>query len=520
MHEDSALYVIAAVVAGVLVTLGVTAASSRWRFSAPIGLVVVGAAISFLPGLPRVTVQPDWILFGLLPPLLYSAAIRTSIVDARARRDPIILLSVALVAYTVIVVGLTTWLVIPAISIAAAFAFGAVVAPTDAVAVTAVTRNSPLPRSVATVLDGESLLNDATALAALNGAIAAITATVTPQQIGASFLLAVLGGVGIGVAVGWVLSLIRSRVNAPVMDTSLALLAPYIAFLPAQAIGSSGILAVVLAGLVQSYRSPLLQSAEARIAETLNWRTISFLLENAVFLLIGLSLASIVSAAGATDLSIPLMIGICAAVLGVLLASRLIWGLTLTAIFRHGPKGLRRSSWQWHQTIAIAFAGIRGVVTLASVFLLPPSTPQRAFLQLLAFIVVMGTLVQSLLMPRLLRLLPSLTPPDHAQERLQTRMLLAEARNHNRSAAFDSGGEQQSAGEVNDPSGLLAGQSDAANMAVIEARRTNLRGQRRSVLAARAEHRYEEPVIRAVLRILDAEDIALQTMADAGTEER
>jgi len=190
------------IVVFVLVTVTVTGLVGRVNFSAPVALVVVGGAVSFIPGIPQVGVEPELILYGLLPPLLFAAAIRTSIIDVRGRGDSILLLSVGLVAFTVVTVGFATWMLVPAITLAAGFAFAAVVAPTDAVAVTAIAGRLGLPRRVVTILEGESLLNDATALVALNAAIAALVSVVNPVEIGLEFVLAVVVGAGVGLLVG------------------------------------------------------------------------------------------------------------------------------------------------------------------------------------------------------------------------------------------------------------------------------------------------------------------------------
>src|SRR5918993_4231772 len=201
----------------VITTVAVTGVVGRLGWSAPVALVIVGGAVSFIPGVPQVEVQPELILYGILPPLLFAAAIRTSIVDVRARNDSILLLSVGLVAFTVVTVGFAAWLLVPAITLAAAFAFAAVVAPTDAIAVTAIAGRLGLPRRVVTILEGESLLNDATALVALNASIAAIVSVVTPADIAIEFVVAVLAGVAIGFGVGWLVSLVRSQLHSPVL---------------------------------------------------------------------------------------------------------------------------------------------------------------------------------------------------------------------------------------------------------------------------------------------------------------
>src|SRR5690348_6696572 len=201
------------VVAFVVVTVAITGFTGRVGWSAPIALILVGTLVSLIPGVPRIGIDPELVLYGVIPPLLFAAAIRTSVRDVRARNDSILALSVGLVAFTVVAVGFVAWALMPAIGLAAAFALGAVVAPTDAVAVSAVAGRIPLPRRLVTVLEGESLLNDATALVALNAAIVAIISVVNPWLVVGDFVLAVVGGVAVGFAVGWVLALIRKQLK-------------------------------------------------------------------------------------------------------------------------------------------------------------------------------------------------------------------------------------------------------------------------------------------------------------------
>lgn len=511
-------------VAFLLVTVGVSAAARRVGWSAPLALVAIGVAVSYIPGVPRVDVEPDFVLSVLLPPLLFAAALQTSLSDVRARREPIALLSVGLVAFTTITVGAAVWAVVPAVTLAAAFAFGAVVAPTDAVAVTAVTRRAPLPRALGSILDGESLLNDATALVALNTAVLAIVSTFDPGRAAGEFVLAVVGGVGIGLLVSFVMGAVRRRIAMSVLDTSLSLVTPYVAFLLAHGIGASGPLAVVVAGLFLGYRAPILQTAEARLAESLNWRTIQFLLENAVFLLIGLSLPAILE--GAVDARIPLgqAVLIVLAVLGVVVASRLLWSVALTAIYRWGPARMRRRSWQWRLNLPITVAGVRGVVTLAAVFLLPEQTPNREFLQFLAFAVVVGTLLLGLLLPYVVRRV-SLPTPDLDQERMETQLLLAEARAASLRFIDDSDPnayDQRVRERVRVDSAflgetLVGGDDDRAQRtaAYAELRLLALAQERRTVLDARAEGRYAESAVKSVLTVLDIEETAVQaTLAE------
>ncbi len=508
------------IVGFVLVTVTVTGLSGRVNWSAPVALVVVGAAISFIPAVPDIHLDPDLILYGVLPPLLFAAAIQTSVRDVRARRDSILALSVGLVVFTAFAAGLVTWWLVPGIGLAAAIAFGAVIAPTDAVAVTAVTGRTPLPRRVVTILQGESLLNDATALVTLSAAVAAIGGVLNPGMIALEFGLEVVVGAGVGLLVGWVLSLIRRQLHAPVLDTSISLVTPYLAFILAQLLHGSGVLAVVIAGLFLGYRSPSVQSAEARVAEGINWRTIEYLLENAVFLFIGLNLRPIVTAAVKHGPGLGPTVVACVGILLALAASRFAWTFALTLLYRHGPRAIRARSWSWKSATAVSSAGIRGVVTLVAAFLLPEDLAARPFLQFLAFVVVFGTLLEGLLLPTILRAL-RLPPPNLAQELDERRNLMAEAKIAG-TAALD---------EVvvdTDPTDVVAQLRSAAEFhgaldgvqaeegvehplrAYKRLRQAMIVAEREAVLQARREGRYQEPAVLAVLASIDAEESALR----------
>ncbi|PPF18769.1 sodium:proton antiporter [Rathayibacter sp. AY1A7] len=508
------------IVSFVVVTVLVTGLSGRVNWSAPVALVAVGALASFVPGIPEVVVEPDVVLFGILPPLLYAAAIRTSVLDVRARGDSILLLSVGLVVFTVAVVGAVAWMVVPAITVAAALAFGAIVAPTDAVAVTAIAGRLRLPRRMLTVLEGESLLNDATALVALNASLLAIVSTVTPGRIALDFVLAVAVGGGVGIGIAVLLGFVRKQVQSSVLDTSLSLVTPYVAFIPAQLLHGSGVLAVVVAGLYLGYRAPVIQSAQARIAESLNWRTIQFLLENAVFLFIGLSLSSVVEATADSGIGVWQTVGIGAAVLAALVGSRVAWMCMTTLLFRHGPRRLQQRGWTWPTAIGVSFAGIRGVVTLAAAFLLPAETPQRAFLQFLAFIVVAGTLVEGLALPRLVRAL-KLPAPNEMQEHVEKQMLLAEAQAAGLArldAEPQDGVEDRVLDRLRRNAMFLAdalenppeGEGvEPLPQAYNRLRRVMIAAEREAVLRARSEGRYQEPAVVSALAFLDVEEEAL-----------
>lgn len=503
----------------VLVTVTVTGLSQRIGWSSPIVLVVIGGLCSFLPALPVIHIDSDAILFGVLPPLLFASAIRTPLTDIRARGDSILLLSVGLVALTVVVVGLVTWWIIPALSLAAALAFGAIVAPTDAVAVSAIARRVGLPRRVLAILETESLLNDATALVALNASIAAILSFVSPWRVAGDFVIAVTVGVTFGLIVGFVMGFIRERTVSPVLDTSISLVVPYIAFIPTQLLGGSGILAVVVAGLYLGHRAPLIRSTESRIATSINWRTIRFLLENAVFLFIGLSLSQIVGQMQQSGHTLWKVVGLSALVLAVLVLVRFANVMSTLALYRIGTPRMRRTAWSWRTGVAVSSAGIRGVVTLAAAFLLPAATPERELLQFLAFVVVIGSLLEGLALPAILRVL-RLPPPSADQERVEREQLLTEAQLAGL-AQLDAEpiapGQEHLVEELRRRGsssiavlGAAAPNGEPFVVTFERLRQRMLQAERTAVLTARSEGRFQDPAVRAVLGRIDAEEEALR----------
>ncbi|MET8850656.1 Na+/H+ antiporter [Amycolatopsis sp. NPDC004625] len=422
------MHVAAEIVALVVTVLVVSAVARRLDWSAPLCLIVVGVAGSYVPGVPEVHLDPEVVLLGLLPPLLYSAAIQTSLVDFRKNRSAIGLMSVGLVVFTALGVGVVAWAVIPGLPLAGGIALGAVVAPPDAVAASVVARRVGMPRKLIRLLEGESLFNDAAALVALRTAIAALAGSVSLWQVGADFFRAAIGGAVVGLVVGFVAAFIRARMDEPVLDTALSFAVPFIAYIPAEAIHGSGVLAVVIAGLILGHKAPQILSGSTRLASRLNWQTIQFLLENMVFLLIGLQLRRILAEVGESGLSLVMLTWICVAVLGATILTRVLWMAGIGTVKRVErrllPKKPRAKIWPWRYSAVIAWAGMRGVVTLAAAFVLPADTPQRAVLVLAAFVVVAGTLaVQGMTLPPLIRRL-RLPRPDPAEDALQEAAVL------------------------------------------------------------------------------------------------
>lgn len=338
------------------IVVGVSAIAGKYAVSAPLVLIVVGIVGSYVSFVPNFELTPEIVLVGFLPPLLYAAAIRTSLIDFKANLRPIALLSVGLVLFTTVVVGFLVSALLD-IPLAAGFALGAVVAPPDAVAATAIARRIGLPRRVVTILEGESLVNDATAIVTLRTSIAAISGSVSVWQVGAGFAVSAIGGVAVGLFVAFVVSKLRRRIEDELTDVAVSLLTPWLAYIPAEEIHvpgvdthPSGVLAVVVAGIILGHRSPVIQSGSSRLFERTNWATISYVLENSVFLLIGLQIRDILNALSRSDLSGTRITVSCIAVLVTVIVVRMVWVFPTTYLPRLVPSvaasGAEWSRWR------------------------------------------------------------------------------------------------------------------------------------------------------------------------------
>jgi NhaP-type Na+/H+ or K+/H+ antiporter len=322
-------------IVGIVVLIGVAAISARIAVATPLSLVVVGIGLSFLPGLPAITVNPEGILAGALPPLLYATAVRMPVVDFRRDFKAIAGLAVPLVVITTIGTGLLFHALLPGLGLAYAFALGAIISPTDAVAATSVGRRLGLPSRLMTILEGEGLVNDASSLVLLAAAISATTGTVHLWKIGVDFVTSVVVATLIGMVVGYVNVRVRPLLGDSVLSTAASFVVPFLAWVPAEALGESGVLAAVVAGLVTGHLSPRFLPAQDRLAETVNWRTIAFLLENGIFLLMGLQLKTLVNAAGAAGLSVSQAVWIGLAGCGAAVLLRMAFIAPLVAALRH-----------------------------------------------------------------------------------------------------------------------------------------------------------------------------------------
>ncbi len=405
------------VVGCVSTVLLVTALGRRLPVPAPLLLLVVGAVASYEPWFPLPELTAEMALFGFLPPLLYAAAVNTSLVDFKDNLPAIGWLSIGFVLFCALGVAAVISGMLP-VPFAAAFAIGAIVAPPDAVAAVAVARRSGLPRRVVTILEGESLLNDATALVAVRTAVTALAATVTFWDVGTDLLLAVV----VGPLAGWLVAKVSiwlfRVLTEPVMSTTLTFLIPFAAYALAESLHASGVLAVVVAGLIVGHVTPTMRSAPARVATWMNWSTIQYVLEHTVFLLIGLYTHEILDAASTypvSNLTIALVSG---AVLLAVIGLRIVYVMAVRPFLsrRHRPLS-------WREAAIISWAGMRGVVTLAAALTLPVDTPLRPVLLLIALVTVAGTLlIHGLTLPLLARRL-GVRGPDPREDALQEAMV-------------------------------------------------------------------------------------------------
>jgi monovalent cation/hydrogen antiporter len=517
--EILALVIAVALVAG---------ATRRAGLSPPLVLVVVGVIASLVPGVPDYRLDPAVVLIGVLPPLLYAAAIRTSLVDVRANRQAMGILAVGAVVFTTVVVGVIAWLLLPKVSLAAGLALGAIVAPPDAVAATSIGRRVGMPRRLVSILEGESLLNDATALVSLRTATAAITASIGVWVVIGDFVLAVAGGVVVGVAIAALLAAIRKRVSDPVLDTTISFIAPFLAYLPAEAIHASGVLAVVVTGLILGHKSPILQSASSRLSEQTNWRTVQFVLENTVFLVIGLQVPDTIRAAWDSPIGHDRVVILCVSVLAATIVARVVWVYAATAIYKFGPAQLRKSAWPWAHAALVSWAGMRGVVTLAAAFALPRETPARDALVLAALTVVAGTLLlQGTTLPWLTRRL-DLPGPDAAEDALQEAALLSSATRAGLARLEELRSEEDDPSVLDRLEQRVRSRADSAwerlgrgstsgetpSETYRRLRLEMLAAERQMVLDARDSGTADDEVLRDVLGTLDVEESLLDRLDD------
>ncbi|MGW0332634.1 Na+/H+ antiporter [Streptomyces sp. NPDC003011] len=389
----------------------VAAAARRTPVPAPLLLVAAGLAVSYVPGVPEYTLDPHIVLPLVLPPLLYTAATDSSYLDLRAQLRPVALLSVGYVLFATFAVGWAAYMIVPGLPLTAALVLGAVVAPPDAVAATAVARRVGLPSRITTILQGESLVNDATAITAYRVALAAAVGEGATWAGGiGEFLLAAVGGVGFGLALMVPLHWLRTHLREALLQNTLSLLIPFVAYAAAEQVHASGVLAVVTVALCLGHRAWEVDFA-TRLQEEAVWKMVAFVLETTVFALIGLQLPVILKGLGEYEGGRAAWYAICLFL--VVVATRFLWVYPATHLPRLSSRIREREpDPTWKGPFVIAWAGMRGVVSLAIAFSIPLTVhggdpfPERNLILFLTFTTVIGTLVlQGLTLPPLIRLL-------------------------------------------------------------------------------------------------------------------
>ena len=523
-HDSLVLLALLVAGAGLLVLAPIL------RIPYPILLVLGGLGIGFVPGAPQLELQPEIVLVGFLPPLLYSGAFFTSLRDLRTNARAISLLSVGLVLATMLTVAAVCHTFIDGLSWPVCFVIGAIVAPTDAVAATAIASRLGLPRRLVTLIEGESLINDATALVAYAFAVTAVvTGSFSLWHATWRFGLDVVGGVAIGLAVGFVIRQARRRIDHSPTEIAIALLSGYFAYLPAQAAGVSAVLAVVTVGVYVGWYTPELTTVQTRLQGDAVWEILTFVLNAVLFGLVGLQLRSILDSLDGRSTGSLLVDG--AIVGAAVILTRLIWIYPATYLPRWMWKRIRERDpyppWQ-HPTL-IGWAGLRGAVSLAAALALPLTTdtgeafPQRSYIIYIAFCVILATLVfQGLTLPAVIRVLR--LEDDGVADKEETK-----ARIHAAEAAL--GRLEELAGEdwvrsdtVERMRGAYRfrasrfaarfddeddGQIEEQSLSYQRLRRELLEAERQAVLDLRRQGRINDAVMNRVQRDLDLEDARL-----------
>ncbi len=377
MHEQE-LFILAVAIAGVMI-VG-RALASKLAVPEAIVLVVLGVLTGLIPQVPNIDLKPDLVLLVFLPPLIYNAAFLSSPRESRENVVPIAWLGVGATAATIVAVGWVTRTVVPGLSWAPALAFAAAIAPTDAVAATSVLSRLGAPPRVVTILEGESLINDGVALTAFGLAVEAMAHPFTFEHGLIRLVEVVLGGVAYGLVVAVAIGRIRRRVRDPASQILISLITPFVAYIPAEELHVSGVLATVVTGAYLGTRTDGLMQPASRLTGTMFWRTLIFLLESALFVLLGLELRTLGD--HLPDSGAPLLAGAGAAVVAVVVAVRLVWELGSWPLARFLAR--RRAAFARtpvRQRLVIGWGGMRGAISLAIALSLPTMLNDQPFTQ-------------------------------------------------------------------------------------------------------------------------------------------
>jgi monovalent cation/hydrogen antiporter len=399
------------------------------RIPYPILLVLGGLAIGLVPGMPNVELQPELIFFGVLPALLYGSAFFTSLRDFRAQVRPIGLLAIGLVIATTVGVGIVAHEFVEGLTWQSAFVLGAIVSPTDPTAATAIAHRLGVPRKLVTIVEGESLVNDGTGLVLYRVAVAAVvTGSFSAARAGGLFVVTAAGGILVGLAVGWLVRQIRRRLDNPPAEITISLMTGYFAFIPAELIGVSAVLAAVTAGVYLGWHTPELTTSQVRLQGRAVWEILIYLLNALLFVLVGLQLPVVVD--GLDDFSVARLLGYGLLASVAVLALRFVWVFVVMDL----PKRIAGRPSSWRGVVFLSWAGMRGAVSLAAALALPLETdagaafPGRDLIVFLTFAVILFTLVgQGLTLPLVIRVLRLEDDGGDEREDAKARIKAAEA---------------------------------------------------------------------------------------------
>lgn len=428
------------------ILIGITAIANKRKLPFPVLLVFAGLLIGFIPQMPGLALDPDVVFLIMLPPLLYDAASKTSWLEFKTSIRPISALAITLVFFTTVAVAVTAHYMIPGFTWPLAFVLGAVVSPPDAVAASGIIKGLGLNKKVITVIEGESLVNDASALIAYRYAVMAVTTgSFVFWKAGIQFLLVAGVGILIGLLTGWLFVWAHKRIeNNPVVETSFTLLAPFVSYLTAEHFHMSGVLAVVTTGLFIARKSPEVFSYQARMRSRVLWDTLIFLLQGFVFILIGLQLPSIIHDMGNYPMGTIVAYGLTISLVTILV--RIIWvfaGAKWQNMFGKKKKAAGELAKEiapdetWKNVLVVAWTGTRGVISLAAALALPlvlydgSVFPKRSSIIFLAFIVILVTLVvQGLSLPLLIRWLKIKSNDNTDEEEKELQLYMANSTLH------------------------------------------------------------------------------------------
>ena len=530
------------VLLGLLVAVaGLVLLSNYFEVPYPIFLVLGGLAMGFVPRLFGVEfeleLEPDLVLLIFLPPLLYVSAFFSSLRDLRANIRPIGLLAVGLVALTAVAVaGVAHWVI--GLSWPLAFVLGGVLSPTDPVAATAIAQRLGVPRRIVTLLEGESLVNDASALVLFRVALGVAGGTAAAfsfLDLGYRFVVGILVGVGIGLLVGWIIVAVRRRIEDPPVEITITLFTGYAAYLPAEELNNSGILpasavlAAVTVGIYVGWRNPSVTSPQTRLQSFSVWQTVTFLLNSLLFILVGLQLPTILAALSDEDFSYATLALYGALVSLAVILARFVWVFPATYV----PRWLSRRTRErdpypsWRNVTVVSYAGMRGAVSLAAALSIPESIAGRDLILFLTFCVILVTVVgQGLTLRPLIRWLDIHDDGASEREEVKARLLAAEA-------ALERIDELEKEGRVREDTaermrglyGYRRSRFAARHTGISEDgeedyeerssdfqrfRRELLEAERAAVLRLRSEGKIGDEAMHLVERDLDLEDARLE----------